>query len=196
MKKNFLFFLVVGLTFTALQFATVAAQTGMPGGQCDPNPACVENCCPAGDPNASGMPGMGDHQGDNNHCAALHPGGAAQHVDPPQAEIDAIETEYRVSCETGNCSLSDASYASLESQGHSRDEVNCFLAEGERSHPEQHGGGMPPMGDHQGGMNPQGMTGGQCDPNPACVENCCPAGDPAPDTAPAEDSLLAIEPAG
>ena len=50
MKKNFLFFLVVGLTFTALQFATVAAQTGMPGGQCDPNPACVENCCPAGDP--------------------------------------------------------------------------------------------------------------------------------------------------
>ena len=30
----------------------------------------------------------------------------------------------------------------------------------------------------------------QCDPNPACVENCCPAGDPAPDTAPAEDTLL------
>ena len=55
MKKTFLFFLVVGLTFTALQFATVAAQTGMPGGQCDPNPACVENCCPAGDPNASDM---------------------------------------------------------------------------------------------------------------------------------------------
>ena len=119
MKKTCLFFLVVGLTFTALQVATVAAQTGMPGGQCDPNPACVENCCPAGDPNASGMPGMGDHQGGMN----------------PQ--------------------------------------------------------GMPGMGDYQGGMNPQGMTGGQCDPNPACVENCCPAGDPAPDTAPAEDTLLA-----
>ena len=128
MKKNFLFFLVVGLTFTALQVAAVATETGMPGGQCDPNPACVENCCPAGDPNASGMPGMGDHQGgmnpqgmppmgdhqgDNNHCAALHPGGAAQHVDPPQAEIDAIEAEYRASCETGNCTLTDASYASL-----------------------------------------------------------------------------------
>ena len=187
MKKTCLFFLMVGLIFTALQVATAAAQTGMPGGP-------------------GGMPGMGDHQGDNDHCAALHPGGAATHVDPPQAEIDAIETEYRVSCETGNCALSDASYASLESQGHSRDEVNCFLAEGERSHNEQHGGGMPPRGDHQGmghpnqgmpgmgdyqgGMNPQGMTGGQCDPNPACVENCCPAGDPAPDTAPAEDTLL------
>jgi len=228
MKKTCLFFLLVGLTFTALQVAPVAAQTGMPGGQCDPNPACVENCCPAGDPNAPGMPGMGDHQGGMNpqgmppmgqDCAALHPGGAATHVDPPQAEIDAIETEYRVSCETGNCALSDSSYASLESQGHSRDEVNCFLAEGERSHNEQHGGGMPGgpgdmhggpggmpgmgdhqggmnpqgmtgMGDYQGGMNPQGMTGGQCDPNPACVENCCPAGDPAPDTAPAEDTLL------
>jgi len=176
MKKTCLFFLLVGLTFAALQVATVAAQTGMPGGP-------------------GGMPGMGDHQGDNDHCAALHPGGAATHVDPPQAEIDAIETEYRVSCETGNCALSDASYASLESQGHSRDEVNCFLAEGERSHPEQHGGGMPPMGDHQPGMPPMGMTGGQCDPNPACVENCCPAGDPAPDMAPAEDSF-AIEPAG
>ena len=35
MKKTCLFFLVVGLTFTALQFATVAAQTGMPGGPGD-----------------------------------------------------------------------------------------------------------------------------------------------------------------
>jgi hypothetical protein len=76
-----------------------------------------------------------------------------------------------------------------------------------------HKPGMPPMGDHQpgmppmqggagmppmqggAGMPPMGMTGGQCDPNPACVENCCPAGDPAPDMAPAEDSF-AIEPAG
>ena len=230
MKKTCLFFLVVGLTFTALQFATVAAQTGMPGGQCDPNPACnptsgtccgqcdpnpacvmddpnaIPCCGAAGDPNALGMPmgdhqgkGMRDHQGDmgdhqgkgmppmGQDCAALHPGGAATHVDPPQAELDAIETEYRISCETnqGNCALSESSYASLIAQGHTREEVDCFLAEGERSHPEQHGGGMPPMG----------MTGGQCDPNPACVENCCPAGDPAPDMAPAEDSF-AIEPAG
>ena len=145
MKKTCLFFLLVGLTFTALQVATVAAETGMPG--------------------------MGDHQGGMNpqgmppmgqDCAALHPGGAATHVDPPQAEIDAIETEYRVSCETGNCALSDASYASLESQGHSRDEVNCFLAEGERSHNEQHGGGMPggPGDMHGGPGGMPGMTGG------------------------------------
>ena len=54
MKKTCLFFLVVGLTFTALQFATVAAQTGMPGGQCDPNPACNPTsgtCCGQCDPN-------------------------------------------------------------------------------------------------------------------------------------------------
>ena len=54
MKKTCLFFLVVGLTFTALQFATVAAQTGMPGGQCDPNPACDPTsgtCCGQCDPN-------------------------------------------------------------------------------------------------------------------------------------------------
>ena len=167
MKKTCLFFLLVGLTFAALQVATVAAQTGMPGGP-------------------GGMPGMGDHQGDNDHCAALHPGGAATHVDPPQAEIDAIETEYRVSCETGNCALSDASYASLESQGHSRDEVNCFLAEGERSHNEQHGGGMP---GGPGGMpgGPGGMPGGPGDMHGG--PGGMPGG-PAPDTAPAEDTLL------
>ena len=32
MKKTCLFFLLVGLTFAALQVATVAALTGMPGG--------------------------------------------------------------------------------------------------------------------------------------------------------------------
>jgi hypothetical protein len=72
----------------------------------------------------------------------LHPGGVATHVDPPQSELDAIETEYKVSCETNqrNCALSEARYASLVAQGHSRDEVDCFMAEGERNHNEQHGG--------------------------------------------------------
>ena len=54
MKKTCLFFLLVGLTFAALQVATVAAQTGMPGGQCDPNPACNPTsgtCCGQCDPN-------------------------------------------------------------------------------------------------------------------------------------------------
>ena len=59
-------FILIGLllgacfAFTALQAATGEAQQCDPGpacienccGQCDPNPACVENCCPAGDPNA------------------------------------------------------------------------------------------------------------------------------------------------
>ena len=90
MKKTCLFFLMVGLIFTALQVVTAAAQTGMPGGQCDPNPACdptsgtccgqcdpnpacvmddpnaIPCCGAAGDPNAPDMPPMGDHQGDND----------------------------------------------------------------------------------------------------------------------------------
>jgi hypothetical protein len=171
MKKTCLFFLMVGLIFTALLVVSASAQTGMPGGQCDPNPACdptsgtccgqcdpnpacvmddpnaIPCCGAAGDPNASGMPGMGDHQGDSDHCAALHPGGAAAHVDPPESTLDAIGAEMEASCKAGNCGISEASYTSLTSLGHSRAEVDCFLAEGERSHPEQHGGGMPPRGE-------------------------------------------------
>ena len=53
MKKLFNF-LMVGLVFTALQVATVEADDtmlpGMPGGSCDPGPACVENCCGQCDP--------------------------------------------------------------------------------------------------------------------------------------------------
>ena len=59
-------FILIGLllgacfAFTVLQAATGEAQQCDPNpacvenccGQCDPNPACVENCCPAGDPNA------------------------------------------------------------------------------------------------------------------------------------------------
>ncbi len=57
-------FILIGLllgacfAFTVLQAATGEAQQCDPNpacvenccGQCDPNPACVENCCPAGDP--------------------------------------------------------------------------------------------------------------------------------------------------
>ena len=51
--------LVACFAFTVLQVATGEAQQCDPNpacvenccGQCDPNPACVENCCPAGDPN-------------------------------------------------------------------------------------------------------------------------------------------------
>ena len=48
--------LVACFAFTVLQAATGEAQQCDPGpacvenccGQCDPGPACVENCCPAG----------------------------------------------------------------------------------------------------------------------------------------------------
>ena len=40
--------LVACFAFTVLQAATGEAQ------QCDPGPACVENCCPAGDPDPGG----------------------------------------------------------------------------------------------------------------------------------------------
>jgi hypothetical protein len=184
-------FLMVGLAFTVLQVSTVAAQQCDPNpacdptsgtccGQCDPNPACVMNdpnaipCCgpmdgpPPDDQQGQHHDQQGQHhdqqgqQHDGPDCAALHPGGAAAHVDPPESTLDAIGAEMEASCKAGNCGISEASYTSLTSLGHSRAEVDCFLAEGERSQNEQHGGGMPPMGD----------------PN-------------APDMAPAEDTLLA-----
>ena len=92
------------------------------------------------------------HHGTNNQgdpgaaCAAIpHPDGSA-HVDPPQAQIDAVEAEYAASCQSGACSLSEATYASLESLGHSRGEIDCFLSAGERQHNEEHGGTHPPAG--------------------------------------------------
>jgi hypothetical protein len=93
------------------------------------------------------------HHGTNNQgdqgesaCAAIpHPDGSA-HVDPPQEQIDAVEAEYAASCQAGACSLSEATYASLERLGHSRGEIDCFLAEGERQHNEEHGGTHPPAG--------------------------------------------------
>ncbi|SVC09889.1 uncharacterized protein METZ01_LOCUS262743, partial [marine metagenome] len=67
--KRFVYFLMVGLAFTALQVATVEAQmgdpnmppAGMSGGQCDPNPACDPTsgtCCGQCDPNPACV--MGD----------------------------------------------------------------------------------------------------------------------------------------
>ena len=99
--------------------------------------------------------GPNDHRGPNDHhngpndhggapggrdCAAIpHPNGSA-HVDPPQSKIDAVEAEYKAGCKAGNCGISPNTYASLESLGHSREEIDCFLQEGERRHHDQHGG--------------------------------------------------------
>jgi hypothetical protein len=96
----------------------------------------------------------------NQGCEQLHPGGAAAHVDPPESQIEAIEAEFEASCRAGNCALSDVTYASLESQGHSRGEVDCFMAEGERRHNEQHEGGNHDGQQHdQGNMNQGAMAG-------------------------------------
>ena len=55
---------------------SASAQIGMPpgmnGGQCDPNPACVENCCGQCDPNPACVEnccprGPNDHGGPNDH---------------------------------------------------------------------------------------------------------------------------------
>ena len=127
--QKLLNFLLIGLIFTVLQVTNVGAQdTAAPG---------------------SAASGQMDQD-----CAQLHPGGAATHVDPPESQIDAIEEEYKANCEAGNCFLSAATYASLESQGHSRGEVDCFMAEGERHHNEQHQGGDQNGQHHgQGNMN-------------------------------------------
>ena len=89
---------------------------------------------------------------DAGHCAALHPVGAATHVDPPESQIEVIAAEYEASCKAGNCALSESTYSRLESQGHSRAEVMCFLAEGEAEHEGRQGnhsnaGGNHPQGD-------------------------------------------------
>jgi hypothetical protein len=86
--------------------------------------------------------GPNDHRGPpgGENCAAIpHPNGS-QHVDPPQSKIDAVEAEYKAGCKAGNCGISPNTYASLESLGHSRQEVDCFLREGERRHNDQHDG--------------------------------------------------------
>ena len=92
-------------------------------------------------------PPPGGHEGDPSAaCAAIpHPDGSA-HVDPPEAKINDVEEEYKANCQAGACSLSEATYASLESLGHSRGEIDCFLAAGERQHNEEHGGNHPPAG--------------------------------------------------
>jgi hypothetical protein len=111
--QKLLNFLLIILIFTVLQVTNVGAQ----------------------DTAALGSAATGQMDQD---CAQLHPGGAATHVDPPESQIESIEAEYRASCESmgkateGNCAISDATYSSLESQGHSRAEVDCFMAEGER----------------------------------------------------------------
>ena len=60
--------------------------------------------------------------GDNDHCQRLHPSGTT-HSDPIEADAMRWEAEW---LDNGG-SLSEATYAEVESQGHSREEVSCYL---------------------------------------------------------------------
>ena len=66
----------------------------------------------------------GSHGGDddNEHCQRLHPSGTT-HSDPIEADSMRWETEWL----DNSGSLSEATYSEIESQGHSREEVACYL---------------------------------------------------------------------
>jgi len=98
--------------------------------------------------------GPNDHH-DGPDCAAMHPGGAAAHVDPPQSKLDEIGAEMEASCKAGNCGISEATYDSLTSLGHVRAEIDCFLAEGQKRHNDGPGGHHPGGGpEHHDGKGP------------------------------------------
>ena len=64
----------------------------------------------------------GDHRGDNDHCQRLHPSGTT-HNDPSEADAMRWESEWL----DNSGSLSEATYTEVESLGHSRKEVSCYL---------------------------------------------------------------------
>jgi hypothetical protein len=94
--------------------------------------------------------------GDNEHCQRLHPSGTT-HNDPIEADAMRWETEWL----NNSGSLSEATYAEIESQGHSREEVSCYL-EGARRGDGDHrdGGGRHGDGDneHCQRLHPSGTT--------------------------------------
>ena len=105
--------LVACFAFTVLQVATGEAQ------QCDPNPACVENCCPAMtmDPPMCGdkpCPPMDHHDGD--HHPMMDP-----RTEPPQPFSPADEAIYRPyadECESNGGTISEASMGILITPPH------------------------------------------------------------------------------
>ena len=89
-------------------------------------------------------PSGGQHQNPNGHddahCEAMGMADGSPHVDPPQNVLDQVAAEYESNCQAGNCFLSEANYQLLESMGHTREKVDCFLQAGEDHHNQQHGG--------------------------------------------------------
>ena len=100
--KKLSYILMVGLAFTVLQVATVAAQTGAPGApMCDSNPACdpvsgtcCDQCdanpaCVMGDPNAIPCCGPVDGPpGSHDGPPGSHDGPPGQHDGPPGGQHD------------------------------------------------------------------------------------------------------------
>ena len=82
----------------------------------------------------------GDHHGERDHCQSLHPSGTT-HTDP--ADAGKWEAEWL----DNSGSLSEATYTEVEAQGHSREEVNCYL-QGARREGGDHRGDR--RGDHRG----------------------------------------------
>ena len=128
--QKLLNFLLIVLIFTVLQVTNVGAQDTL----------------------APGSVATGQMDQD---CAAIPHSDGSSHVDPPQDIISQVEAEYKANCQSGNCFLGEGNYATLEGLGHSRAEVDCFLAEGEKHHNEQHGGmqGNPNQHMNQGNPN-------------------------------------------
>ena len=83
-----------------------------------------------------------DHHGERDHCQSLHPSGTT-HTDPDEADAGRWEAEWL----DNSGSLSEATYTEVEAQGHSRDEVNCYL-QGARREGGDHRGDR--RGDHRG----------------------------------------------
>ena len=91
----------------------------------------------ASDPNMPPSNGNDDHTA---HCEAMGMADGSPHVDPPQNVLDQVAAEYEANCQTGNCFLGEGNYQLLESMGHTREKVDCFLQAGEDHHNQQHGG--------------------------------------------------------
>ena len=91
----------------------------------------------ASDPNMPPSNGNDDHTA---HCEAMGMADGSPHVDPPQNVLDQVAAEYEANCQAGNCFLGEGNYQLLESMGHTREKVDCFLQAGEDHHNQQHGG--------------------------------------------------------
>jgi len=75
---------------------------------------------------------------DAPHCRAMGMADGSPHVDPPQNVLDQVQAEYEANCQAGNCFLGEGNYQLLESMGHTREKIDCFLQAGEDQHNQQH----------------------------------------------------------